>query len=107
MGHWDVVWNGYDTVFTVISVLAIFLLSINYMPQKKTLLTRLVDVIGANTLGIYFVHMYFVYLTKEWIRSIDMCRNMVVDIAYSVSILLLSLVVVLVIKRVPAMRRLV
>ena len=47
----DVVWDGYDSIFTLINVICVYILSLNYNKDYK-----LIKTISINTLGIYFVH---------------------------------------------------
>ena len=106
-GHWDVVWNGYDTIFTACSVCALFLLSMNYKVTKENLVTKAIGIVGNNTLGIYFIHEIFTYLTLDFMKSKEMFGNYFVQIIYGLFILLISTVATLMLKKIPVISRLV
>ena len=53
---WDLVWEGYDTVFTLINVFCLFSLCRSYTGKNRALRQGFY-LISSNTLGIYFVHM--------------------------------------------------
>lgn len=59
---WDVVWYGYDSVFTLINVMMIFILCLSYKGQY-----RWIRSISTNTLGIYFVHKLLIHITSRYI----------------------------------------
>lgn len=99
---WDVVWNGYDMVFTLGNVLCLYVLSLNL---KRDI--PLVRVISANTLGIYLVHD----LIHKWIgppiSQIDIMRTLPGTMLYAAGLLLLTLGVCLILKKIPLIKHLV
>lgn len=99
---WDLVWNGYDTIFTFVNVLCIFILCTNW--RKDLTIFR---IISANTLGIYFIHEIFIQLTRGAIVQYWYLRNIPFNIVYAVLILLLSLAITLILRRIPVLNRLV
>lgn len=99
---WDVVWNGYDTIFTFMNTIFIFILCLNYKKDNKFIRT-----ISCNTLGIYFIHNLFFQLTKPYIYTIDLFRNIPMNLLYSFSILCISLAVILIIRKIPLLKKLV
>lgn len=103
---WDVVWEGYDTVFTFVNVVCIFSLCLHYK-GKGNLFRKTVFIISSNTLGIYFVHVLFIQLFKPYVKEIAILSNIIGNILYTVIILSISLGTVLVIKRIPLLKRLV
>lgn len=106
-GNWDHVWNGYDTVFILIAVLALYGLSLNYKIEKKNRSINVISLIGRNTLGIYFIHMMFIHVLEGYIEKCHIFNNIFMQLIYSMSILIASLAVVLVIKKIPIMNRMV
>ncbi len=99
---WDLIWNGYDTVFTLINVICIYVLCLNL--KKDVGLIRL---ISCNTLGIYFVHEIFINLTKGYIEQYPFLCNFSFNIVYAIIILILSLLIVILMKKIPIINRLV
>lgn len=99
---WDVVWEGYDTVFTFCNVICIFILSLNYTKE-----VGIITSISKSTLGIYFIHGIFINLTKQHLRSIPILCNIPVNIIYAFLILIICLAITVVIKKIPLLRKLV
>lgn len=105
---WDIVYNGYDTIFTLITTLGIFLLCLNLKTEHKFFIT-----VSTSTLGIYLIHMLIILLTKAWFfdfletaRPIGIMHHLA-SIGYGVIIFILSLGITLIIKRIPLLKRLV
>ena len=99
---WDVIWNGYDTVFTFFNVLAIYVLSLSYTKNNK-----LIKNISCNTLGIYFIHGLIIRSTRPILKSYDIFSNLPSNIIYAVLILLVSLLICLLFKKIPLLKKLV
>lgn len=97
---WDVVWGGYDTIFTLFNVCCIFILCLNI---KKS--NVIIEMISKNTLGIYLVHMIFIHMTKGRIMEITELCNLPFSMIYATGILAISLSVVLILKKIPVVRR--
>ena len=58
---WDNVFEGYGTVFTAVNVLCFYVLTTCYtFSHMDGLIHRIVYLISLNTLGIYFLHDFFV-----------------------------------------------
>lgn len=103
---WDVVWNGYDTLFTFINVVCIFSLC-SYYRGTDNLLRKTVFTISSNTLGIYFIHVLFNQLLKPHVVKISFMSNIPGNMLYTVIILIVSLGTVLIIRKIPVLKRLV
>lgn len=99
---WDLVWNGYDTVFTFGTVLCLYLLCLN--AKKDIALLRL---ISANTLGIYLIHDLFHKWLSPYTAPIPAMQTLTGTILHSAIVLALSLVACLVIKKIPLLKHLI
>ncbi len=99
---WDVVWNGYDTVPTFLNVLAIYVLCLSYTKNSG-----LIHHISANTLGIYFMHGLILRLTRPLIISHDIFCTLPANIVYAVLVLLVCLLICLLFRKIPILRKLV
>ncbi len=97
---WDIVWNGYDTVFTFSNVFSIYILCLNF---KKDF--RIVKEISCNTLGIYFMHNIFISLAERYCSSL--LSNWGLSIVASILVLLCSLGISFIMKKIPLIRNLV
>lgn len=104
---WDVVWNGYDTIFTCINVVAIYILSNSYRSHSG-LLSKYIETVSQNTLGIYFIHEIFRPLfLKLGVRNIPFAGNYIFDIMYALFLMTLSLFITLLMKRITVLKKLV
>lgn len=103
---WDVVWNGYDTVFTFINVICIFALCKEYN-GRKSWFRKIIYTISVNTLGIYFIHVLFNQLIRPYVREIAFLSNIPGNIIFAHIILFISLFAVIIIKKIPVLKRLV
>lgn len=98
---WDVVWYGYDTIFTFANVFFIYVLSLNYEKNYQ-----MVKNISCNTLGIYFIHNIIVIYTKP-LLNISIFGNIPSTVCYALIVLAISLVISILIKRIPIIKHLV
>lgn len=105
--HWDVVWDGYNTIFTLITVMAMFWLSLNYKVNNTNWLTTLVKKISANTLGIYFIHMIIYHIMEKSEVLSAWSESAVTLIIKALIVLGTSLTITLLMKKVPLIRELV
>ncbi len=99
---WDVVWNGYDTIFTFINVICIYILCLNL--NKDIGIIRL---ISCNTLGIYLIHEIIINLTIQHILSYPICCNIIFNIIYAIIVAIICLVISLILKKIPVVKKLV
>ena len=97
---WDIVWNGYDTIFTFLNVLFIYILCLNFKKDFK-----IVRVISCNTLGIYFTHNLFISLIERYCDSL--LSNWGLSVVATILVLLCSLGVSFVMRKIPVIRNLV
>lgn len=110
---WDNIWYSYDTIFALITTFAIFFLCLNWRRDSKLLRT-----ISRNTLGIYLIHMLIIYtfmtLTGNFVSqylsplsSTSFILVLLGNLLYASLIILLSLAVTLIFKKIPLIKRLV
>lgn len=98
---WDVVWNGYDTVFTFFNVIFIYILCLNYKKDFK-----LIRNISCNTLGIYFLHGLVIRISRSWIKSLEVLCSFPINIIYAFLIMIVCLLLCLFIRKIPILRKL-
>lgn len=99
---WDVVWNGYSTVFTLGNVLALYVLSLNL--KREIPLVRL---ISANTLGIYLIHDLIHKCLSGYATQFAFLRTVTGTMVYAAALLLISLGICLVLKKIPLIKYLI
>lgn len=102
---WDLVWYGYDTIFTLLNVIFIFILTLNY--QSKGKLGVFIRIIGENTLGIYFIHVMVGDLFKNFFSSYEISSLVVINMIFAFFILITSLLITFFLKKIPILRFLV
>ena len=99
---WDVVWNGYDTVFTFFNVISIYVLCLNYTKECK-----FIKNISVNTLGIYFTHRLIIRPTRPLIKTQSYLCNLPVNLIYAFAIMGVCLLICLLLKKVPVLKKLI
>ena len=86
---WDVVWEGYDTIPTLVNVIAIYLFSLNYTNRYK-----IIEYISKNTLGVYLLHYLIIRMTRPFLRSISIFQNIPVNFLYAVLVVIACVVII-------------
>lgn len=100
---WDVTWNGYDTIFTFINVVSIFVLTTNYQGHCRKI-KNIISLISCNTLGIYFVHEVYKHCLRTYMGEDFMFTGG--DVIMGVLVLVLSLFTTILIKKIPLLKHL-
>lgn len=103
---WDLVYDAYNTVFTLVNVLCLFVLSLNYKGQHD-FLRRGIALISVNTMGIYFIHELYIHMTRMYVQTITPLHNAWGEMVYGIVILAVSLMTSLLLKKIPILKRLV
>lgn len=98
---WEIVYNGYDTIFTFINVCALFVLSLSYNPSKDNIATKFIRSVSCNTLGIYYIHQIIRGLTHPWVMHCYWIRNFIGCTCYSLLLLIICLLIVIGIGKIP------
>lgn len=99
---WDVVWNGYSTIFTLINVLCLYVLSLNCHKTRKV-----VRLISENTMGIYLIHVLFTRAFLSQLRQIKYMANSAGTILFALCVLFVCLGISLIIRKIPFLKKLV
>lgn len=99
---WDVVWNGYDTVFTLGSTLCLFTLSLS-IPKSG----RLLRAVSENTLGVYLMHIIFQELLGKGFAAVPAFASFWGSCLYAGAVGAASLAVCLVLRRIPVLKGLI
>ncbi len=98
---WDIVWNGYDSIFTLFNVIFIYALCLNFNKEN-----RFIRCVSMNTLGIYIIHGLLLRLTAG-IFEIDMLCNLPFNLIFSLAILCICLLISMCMKKIPIFKKLV
>lgn len=97
---WDVVFKGYDSIFTLFNVIFIYILCLNYKANN-----RFIALVSRNTLGIYFIHMIIIKLTCPYMKQIDFLCNLPGSLIYSFAVLCISLGISVLIQKIPIVKK--
>ena len=99
---WDVVWEGYGTIFTLINTLAIFILCLNYKKDNK-----IITSISKNTLGIFFIHIIVMEVLKLYVYNLSFASNIWCTFIFANLIMYISLCISLILSKIPILLKLV
>lgn len=100
---WDIVYDAYGTIFTLCNTLCIFLLGLNYTANNK-----FITMVSRNTLSIYFIHMIIIHFTCS--RAAPLIKLMIftlpTSLVYSFAVLGVSLMIGLLLQKLPLLKKL-
>lgn len=100
--EWDVVWDGYGTIFTFINVICIFVLCLNYSGNNK-----FVTAVSKNTLGIYLIHFLIINPTIGFVKSVDWLCNIPANMVYAFLVLCVCTGICILFKRIPLVKKII
>ena len=98
---WNI-WYGLDSVFALLCVIFLFIITLNYTSRGK--IGAIISTLGNNSLGIYFTHIIFGHLTKPIFVQMDISTALWANIIYASVVLLLSLFATLLMKKIPVVK---
>jgi surface polysaccharide O-acyltransferase-like enzyme len=99
---WDIVWNGYDSIFTVINVAAIYIISLKY--KHKGIIGKGIKLVGENSLGIYLLHVIIGGILKPIYFSMAFSASVFANFLFALIILLSTLLLVVFLKKIPVIK---
>lgn len=95
----DNAWDSYNSICTLIVIILLMRMAVGMKIEMTW-----VKSIATNSFGIYLIHPVLIALTKEWIMPIAE-SHIIVQILCSVIYLICSLGVVLILKKIPWIKR--
>lgn len=102
---YDTVWNGYDTIMTLVICISIFGLSF-LCKDKFNKYEKMIQIIGENTLGIYFIHRFVGEVLRPYYATLPFYRDVLPNILFGLIVMFVSLGITLILKKVPLINRL-
>jgi surface polysaccharide O-acyltransferase-like enzyme len=98
---------GYSSPFVLIAVCALFTATIGFEPAR--LVRQVIEFIGKNTLGIYFIHWILIGIGKAAGIGVPLALNNALPllILYSLTLLILSSTLCWTLRKVPFLRRII
>jgi surface polysaccharide O-acyltransferase-like enzyme len=100
----DIAWYGYNTIMTLLTSTSIFIFCSKLENNIKH--TKFLTIISSNTLGIYLLHCMINRIISPYYISISISSNFIINIIYTFVILLISLVIVFILKKIPIIKEL-
>lgn len=105
---WDIVWNGYSTVFTLINVVLIYLLSMRYKYNPKNPVCRFIGYISCNTLSIFFIHKIIcTAFENTGLVQLPFMMNYLTNFIYASVVAVICVAIASILKRIPVLKNLV
>ena len=105
--EWDNIWYGYDTIFTLINVISVYFLCLNYKGLHNKLYNY-IKCVSVNTLGIFFVHGIIVSCFKTLnLTECQLTSNFIANVLLAFIILNISLIIILILKKIPIVKKIV
>lgn len=102
---YDTVWYGYDTIMTLLVCISIFILS--YLAKNKLdKVSSIIQLIGENTLGIYFIHTIVGSVLKPYYITLTFSTSILFNLIFGIIVMVISLIITLVLKRIPIIKSL-
>jgi peptidoglycan/LPS O-acetylase OafA/YrhL len=99
---WDIVWYGYDTIFTLINVVVLFVLTMNY--RESGLWGKFIKTTGENSLGIYLVFILVGSFAFPYFLQFQFNSLIISNAVFAFIILIISLFIVLLLKKIPVLK---
>jgi len=102
----DTVYMGYNSIMTLLMATSIFII-ISRIKITNNKFLKTYQIIGANTLGIYFIHFPIGIWLKDYYSSLPISNYLVINLTYSFLLMFLSFFIALLLKRIPYIKKLV
>lgn len=99
---YDSIWFGYESIFTLCNVLCLYVLCLNYTGKSAFIRS-----VGSNALGIYFIHALLLRATLSALRVQIPIFILPIKLGYAFALMSGSLLVCLILRKIPVLRRLV
>lgn len=101
---YDGVWDGFESIFTLINVTAIYVISLKFKNTNR--IGHVIRFIGANTLGIYLLQTVVLAVLLPHFAILYISNNIIINALFVVFVLMLCLILTQVIKKIPMVRNL-
>ena len=83
---WDVVWEGYDTILTLLNVISLYILSLNVTSENK-----LITHISSSTLWIYLFHGLIIRATQPTFKHFPMYSTITFSAFYAAFVVIVCM----------------
>lgn len=103
--NFDIVFDGYNTIMTLVMSISIFIISF----KKERILnsfSKMLYMVGNNTLGIYLMHVIVGWSTIEYYRQLPYSTNIILNLLYAATVVSISLVLSIILGKIPILKNL-
>jgi surface polysaccharide O-acyltransferase-like enzyme len=102
---YDIIWDGFAMIPTLCLVITMYIFSLRYKGKNK--LSNFITLVSKNSFGIYLTHWTWSFLFIKYMKRIPNSDNILAALIYAVVILLVSLLTVLLLKKIPLVKKLI
>lgn len=103
---YDNAWTTYNTIMALFMSLSVFLLCSKPKYNYK-ITNNVLGLIGSNTLGIFLIHRIPGVFFMKYFSLLPHNDNFIINILFVTFVMTVSLVIVLLIKKIPALKKVV
>lgn len=93
---------NYNTIFFMISLLGLFVATMNYKGKNK-IIKNIINYIGKNSLGIYFIHI----IVSKALAPLVSFTSIGLTLLYGLFVLAISTVITYIISKIPVIKKLI
>lgn len=101
----DIVWYGHDTIFTLVVVFALFILTLPY--THRGVPGRVIAMVGQNSLGIYFLHVIVAEAVSHILFANVEFTDFFTNAFLALILMGLTLAITLFLRKIPILKNLV
>ncbi|WP_333662589.1 acyltransferase [Chishuiella changwenlii] len=99
---WDVVWNGYSNIFTLLNVISLYIISISF--KSNNYFGKFIRIVSDNSLGIYFIHVIVGDFLMLYYDNLEYSNIFFINIIFAFIILLISLLLTVILSKTPVVK---
>lgn len=93
----------YGSIFLTIIILGLFTISKFYKPKRVNLITKVINSLGKNTLGIYLIHFMITKIFNNYFAISS--YNFLTRLSYTIFVITISYILTIIIKKIPLLKK--
>lgn len=98
---WDFAWDGYDSIFTLINVVSLYIVTIGFKSNIRAIYR-----ISTDTIAIFFIHRIIIQATLLYIERVVILHTFIGNCIYSLCIIAGCILVACVLHKIPLFKEL-
>lgn len=100
---YDSVWNGYDTIMTLVMCISVFIVT-SRLEERLHNFEKIIQLIGENTLGIYLIQGLVGHILRPIYLSFN--AGLIINIILIFLLIFICLGIVMILKKIPIINEL-